>query len=92
MYSFPELDTLEGADLSGMDLHNANFNGVNLSRADLSNADLWGATFDDAILEMADLSSADVHGVDFSTADTSCMLTSGAYINNSSLDNRSHCC
>lgn len=71
--------SLEGADLSGTDLFNANFTGAKLEEADLSGTDLRRAYLRDAWLVFTDLSGADLenavlsgvhlHVVDFSGAD-----------------------
>ncbi len=52
-----ELD-LTGADLSNMDLRNANFDHAWLEAANLARADLSGATFNEAVLARADFSEA----------------------------------
>lgn len=54
---------LSGADLSGVNLFNANLKGVDLSGADLSYADLFNAN-----LKGADLSGANLKGADMSGA------------------------
>ena len=58
-----------GADLSGADLIDADFNGLNLRRAHLYNTDLFGANFRGADLRGANLIAADLRGADLSGAD-----------------------
>ncbi len=54
---------LRGADLSDADLSSANLRDANLSNADLSGANLSDADLSGANLRGADLSDADLHGV-----------------------------
>ena len=58
------------ANLSNVDLRNANLCGVNLSGADLSGADLRNANLRDADLSGADLHNANLSGADI---DFSCL-------------------
>lgn len=59
---------LEGADLSGQDLANADFTGANLEGADLSGAMASGALFTGANLSGADLSGAVLVAASFTGA------------------------
>jgi len=55
-------EDLAGADLSEVDLSNANLSGANLSGADLSNTNLSGADLRWANLTEANLAGADLNG------------------------------
>ena len=68
---FPDLDTLAGADLSFMDLREADFSGMDLVCTDFSYADL-----EDAVFEDADLLCADFHGTCY---EYHCSIGSGAF-------------
>lgn len=59
---------LRKAELSGMDLQNANFNDTNLRRADLRETNLSGASFRRTDLRRAKLSDAAIHKADFTSA------------------------
>lgn len=60
---------LSGADLSGLDLSRANFNGAILGGADLRRTFLDGASFFNARLNGADFSGARMDGASFVQAD-----------------------
>lgn len=57
------------ANLEGVDLRDADLNGVNLCRANLRGADLRGVDFLDTNLRFADLSGADLSGANLRSAD-----------------------
>ncbi|WP_257998862.1 pentapeptide repeat-containing protein [Fischerella thermalis] len=60
---------LERADLSGVNLSNANLTGADLEKANLSNANLSGANLTNADLEEANLTGANLKGANFQRAD-----------------------
>jgi TIR domain/Pentapeptide repeats (8 copies) len=69
-----DLPSLNGADLTGADLGEANLFGMQLRRADLSGASLWAADvrnafLSDACLARADLGRANFGGAEVSRAD-----------------------
>lgn len=70
------------ADLSNMDLQNANLAGLNLSHINLSNTDLTNVSLRGTILHRANLSGAILKNVDLSGA-----ILMNASLNNTILDN-----
>lgn len=71
---------LQGADLRGVDLREANLQGADLQRADLRGADLRGANLQWAGLQGADLRRADLQGANLQWADLR-----GAYLRRADL-------
>ena len=78
---------LRGADLSHLDLLEANLSGANLNWADLSGTDLSGADLRNAHLSGANLNWADLSGVEMSGADLSDADLSETDLNEADLSN-----
>jgi uncharacterized protein YjbI with pentapeptide repeats len=77
---------LRGADLSHLDLLEANLSGANLNWADLSGADLRNAHLSGANLNWADLSGVEMSGADLSDAHLNYAdLTGGADLSGADL-------
>lgn len=82
----PDLSpVLQGVDLSGRDLRDANLSEVDLSGADLDDADLSGANLKMASLEGADLAGARIRGAELYKANLRRVFAvaadlSGAYL------------
>jgi len=70
--------SLEGVDLSEVDLQSANFANVNLKGAKLGEANLKSANFSAAILSNSDLKDADARSANFSSANLQGVDLAGA--------------
>ena len=85
------IDTLQGADLRGANLQEANLQGAdlwgaNLRRANLQGADLWGANLRRANLQEADLRGADLEGANLRGANLQEADLRGANLEGADLD------
>ena len=78
---------LNGANLRGAFLSDANLKGADLSDADLRGANLKGADLSDANLKGADLSDADLRGANLKGADLSDANLKGADLSDADLSN-----
>jgi len=67
MYEFKDTN-LNGANLSGLDLYEVNFESADMLGTNLSGADLRGANFSYADMRGADLRGADLRGAILGTA------------------------
>ena len=81
-----QLPTLNGADLSGVDLRWADLTGVNLKGANLAGADLRWATLMGANLKGADLRGAIIDGTFLDEADLTGANLTGVCLNAAYLD------
>ncbi len=78
-------DTLEGADLSKLNLSCANLQGANLANADLTRCNLSMAILSNADLSNANLSQADLYACDLSSANLSKANLEKAYLSSANL-------
>ncbi|MBC6417324.1 MAG: pentapeptide repeat-containing protein [Prochloron sp. SP5CPC1] len=83
--------SLEGVDLSEVDLQSANFANVNLKGAKLGEANLKSANFSAAILSNSDLKDADARSANFSSANLEGANLKGANIYNSNFTKAKLC-